>query len=255
MRATDPRPNQLHFARRGRNGWITIDNPPYNNLVHPVFGDREELIEFLNDPELKWVIIKGSGRHFCAGAAVGKLSELAQQPQALQQALDLGKELLTIISQAPIPVAALILGSCLGGGLEIALHCHFRFAGHNAMLGFPESDHGLMPGMGGTLLGRELLATGQLIDLILSGRLIRAEEAQEIGLVETIGPAKSIEEKLVGFLDRLTARHSAKLIRAVMTSIHNGRKLPIKEALREETRLFCQLAKDGIVLATTKERP
>lgn len=245
---------RLQFDKKGSTGWITLTNPPYNSLVHPVFADKKELVEFLNDPALKSVILRGAGKHFCSGAEVESLSKLAQDPRLLKEALNQGKELLDIISRATIPVAALIFGSCLGGGLELALCCHFRFAASNAMFGFPESDLGLMPGMGGTILARELISDNHLIDLLLSGRMIRAEEAMEMGLVDTVSSSKTIEEKLVDFLDMLTCRHSPKLIRSVMRSIDNGRRLSTQEALAEETKLFCDLAREsGLVDSSNKK--
>ena len=234
---------QLQFDKKGSIGWITLANPPYNNLTHPVFADKKDLLQFLNDPELTSIILCGAGKHFSGGAEIENLQKLAQDPQALRKALNQGKELLTVISHATVPVAALIFGSCLGGGLELALSCHFRFAAQNAMLGFPESAHGLMPGMGGTIFAQELIGHNHLIDLILTGRMMRAEEAMEIGLVDKVSPAKIIENELIQFLNSLTSEHSPKLIRSVMRSIHNGRRLPTQEALTEETKLFCELAK------------
>jgi len=237
---------QFQYDKMGTAGWITLSNPPYNSLIHPVFTDRKKLLDFLGDPELKYIILRGEGKHFCRGAEIENLAELKHDTQALQKAIEQGKELLGIISRATVPVAALIYGSCLGGGLELALSCHFRFAAQNAMFGFPESNHGLMPGMGGTLIDHEQIDSRYLIDLILSGRLFRAEEAQKIGLIDTIAPAKNIEEKLVHYLDNLTCRHTPKLIRSVMQSINNGKYLPMREALSEETQLFCQLARTAI---------
>lgn len=236
---------QLLFDTDGRLGTIILSNPPHNNLCHPVFCDKEELLDFLNNPTLTHVIIKGKGKHFCGGADLERLKELAAEPDKLREALDQGKELLQIISHAPVPVAALIRGSCLGGGLELALSCHFRFASHNAMLGFPESEYGLMPGLGGTVLSVDLLTRYNLIDLLLSGRMIRGEEALEIGLVDAVCPPKEVEEQLSVFLQRLTERHTPKLIRSVMQSIHNGNQLPTKKALAEESRLFCELVRDS----------
>lgn len=236
---------QLKYNKDGAIGWLTISNPPYNSLSLPVFADKKELVDFINDPELKSIIVRGGGKHFCSGADVEKLHKLAQDPCALRNMLDQAKELLQILSYAPVPIAALIFGSCLGGGLEIALCCHFRFAAQNAMFGFPESDHGLIPGQGGTISSLELTTKNHLIDLILSGRLIRAEEALQMGLVDKIDTNRRVEEELINFLDRLTCRHSPKLIRSVIRSINNGRRLPIKEALKEESRLFCELAKES----------
>jgi enoyl-CoA hydratase len=235
---------RFHYHKTGSTGRITLVNPPTNALVRPDFADKEELLAFFEDPELKAVILQGQGRHFCSGADPAGLAEGLRDNRSLREALDKAKELLQIISFAPVPVAALISGSCLGGGLEIALACHFRFASKTAMFGFPECGHSLMPGIGGTVASGHLMARRQLIDLILSGRMIGAEEAQQIGLVDFIGAGKTIEQEALRFLDSLTAGHSPKLIRTVMRSIHNGRRLPPTEALAEETRLFCELARD-----------
>ncbi len=236
---------QILFDIYERLGTITLSNPPHNNLSHPVFCDKEELLDFLSNPALTHVILRGDGKHFCGGADMECLKELATEPKTLKQALDQGKELLQALSNAPVPVAALIRGSCLGGGLELALSCHFRFASKNAMLGFPESGHGLMPGMGGTILSGKNLTRYNLIDLLLSGRMIRGEEALEMGLVDTVYPSKEVEERLLVFLQGLTERHTPKLIRSVMQSIHNGSQLPTEKALAEESRLFCELVRES----------
>lgn len=236
---------QLQYKKTGATGRITLFNPPYNSLIHPVFADKNELVEFLNDRELKSIIIQGAGKHFCSGAEIENLAELARDPAALQTALDCGKELLTAISESTIPVAALISGSCLGGGLELALCCHFRFAAQNAMLGFPESDYGLMPGMGGTVLALEAINRRNLIELLLSGKMVRAEEALEMGMVDQISSPRTIEDDVIAFLDRLTSRHPPELIRSVMRSINNGRQMPRQKALEEETKIFCQLARSN----------
>jgi enoyl-CoA hydratase len=243
---------QFHYHTTGSIGRITMVNPPTNALVHPVFADQEELRFFLNDRELKAVILRGEGRHFCSGADPESFADSFRDAQTLQDALQSAKELLQLISFAPIPVAAMISGSCLGGGLEIALACHFRFAAKTAMFGFPECGHALMPGMGGTLASRQLLPR-HLIDLILSGRMIGATEALQIGLVDFVSPAKKIEEEAIRFLEALTANHPPKLIRAVMRSIHNGRRMSMEEALAEETRLFCELAQDAVAMESEQK--
>ena len=235
---------RFHYHKSGSTGWITMVNPPTNALVDPAFADTEELYSFFEDRDLKAVILHGEGRHFCSGADPKNFIYSFRDTETLQKSLNKAKELLQIISFAPVPVAAVISGSCLGGGLEIALACHFRFAAKTAMFGFPECSHSLMPGIGGTLPSRQLISSRHLIDLVLSGRMIGAEEARQMGLVDFIGAGKIVEKEALRFLDSLTTSHPPKLIRAVMCSIHNGRRLPIKEALAEETRLFCELARD-----------
>jgi enoyl-CoA hydratase len=243
---------RFYYHKTGSTGQITMVNPPTNALVHPVFAEKEELRSFLDDRELKAVILRGEGRHFCSGADPDNFADSFRDAQTLQDALQSAKELLQLISFAPIPVAAVISGSCLGGGLEIALACHFRFAAKTAMFGFPECGHALMPGMGGTLASRQLIPR-HLIDLILSGRMIGAAEALQIGLVDFVSPAKKIEEEAMRFLESLTASHPPKLIRAVMRSIHNGRRMPMEEALAEETRLFCELAQDVVAMESEQK--
>lgn len=232
------------YGRQGALGWITIENPPFNALPHPIFADRTELSGFLKEPDLKAVILRGQGSHFCSGADPDGFHELFSNCKKLAQALDKGKELIRLLSFAPVPVVALIQGSCFGGGLELALGCHFRFSSKNAMFGFPECDHGLMPGLGGTLYTRDLLVDRHRVELILSGKIIRAEEALQIGLVDHVGPSMQIEEKTVQFIDKLTSKHSPQIVHAIMHSIHNGRRLPVRQALLEETRLFCRLARE-----------
>jgi enoyl-CoA hydratase len=244
---------RFHYHTTGSIGRITMVNPPTNALVHPVFAEKEELRSFLEDCELKAVILRGEGRHFCSGADPESFAGSFRDAQTLQEALHRAKELLQLISFASIPVAAVISGSCLGGGLEIALACHFRFAAKTAMFGFPECSHALMPGMGGTLISRQLISNRHLINLILSGRMIGAAEALQIGLIDFVSPAKKIEEEAMRFLESLTASHPPKLIRAVMRSIHNGRRMPMEEALAEETRLFCELARDVVTMESEQK--
>lgn len=233
---------QFHYDKSGCLGRITLVNPPYGAIQHPVFADILELKEFFADPGLKAVTVKGKGRHFCSGADPDSFKELFGDTEALAGALAQGRVLLDALCQAPLPVMAIICGSCLGGGLELALACHFRFAASSSMLGFPECVHGLMPGMGGTIVTQRLVGRGQLMELILNGRMIGAEEALNLGLVDHVTSVKTVEEEALRFLDALTAKHSTTLIRTVMQSINNGFTMKTEDALVEETRLFCQLA-------------
>lgn len=235
---------QLSFEIKDNLGWIFLDNPPYNSLSQPVFADKNLLTEFLSDPKLKGIIVRGKGRHFSNGADPDSFAELFANPTELEDKLNQAKKLLRIISSATLPTVAVITGSCLGAGLEIALSCHFRFAAKSAMLGFPETGHRLLPGLGGSVSGGKVISQNHLIDLILTGRMIRAEEGLGMGIVDTVGPAKEIEAMAIRYLASLTANHSIELIRTVMQSIQNSRNLPEREALIEESKLFCKLTQN-----------
>lgn len=235
---------QLRFEIQDNLGWIILDNPPHNSLKHPVFADKDHLRSFLKKSEIKGVIVRGSGRHFSSGADPETFPQLLSSPDTFEGLLNEAKELLSIISLSTVPTVAVICGSCLGAGLEIALSCHFRFAAESAMLGFPETSHSLLPGLGGSVTSGKILAKNHMIDLILSGRMIRADEAKEIGLVDNIGAKKEVEKMAIQYLQMLTENHSPELIRAVMQSIHNSSQMSEPEALAAESKLFCKLAQN-----------
>jgi enoyl-CoA hydratase len=225
-------------------GHIVLSNPPYNYLPEPEFENPATLREFLSREELKGIVVSGQGKHFCAGASMEHLAEMAKNPSALKQAIEKGKQLLDIIRYATIPVVAAIRGSCLGGGLEIALACHFRFAAKSAMFGFPESQQHIMPGLGGTIFPQEIVPRRHLIELAVSGKMIGAKEALDIGIIDRCCESRDIEDEAQKFCSRLTDGRPPALVRSIMTSIHNARTLPLKEALRRETELFCACAKN-----------
>lgn len=232
----------IQYATNQNIGLITLDQTPYNQLESPLFADPEELREFLAQPHLKGIIIQGRGRHFSAGADRQVLAKQLREPHLLGEKINQGKALLRMIHEAELPIVAVIKGSCLGAGLEIALACHFRFAAPSAMLGFPETDLQLMPGFGGTFFGSTVSERRILIDLMLSAKLISAEEALQIGLIDRIYPAKTLLNEARRYLNRLTEKRPAHLIRAVMQAIHNSGRMSMEEALQSETALFIHVA-------------
>ncbi|MFH1131298.1 MAG: enoyl-CoA hydratase/isomerase family protein [Pseudomonadota bacterium] len=237
---------KLIYAKDKNIGWITLSNPPSNALVHPAFEDLRTLKLFCADPDLLGIIIKGDGRHFCSGADLESLEALKKDPEIFAQALAQGKKLLEAVTFSTIPVVAMIHGSCLGAGLEIALSCHFRIASENAILGFPESSLGLMPGFGGTVLIQEPSMRKTAIDLIVSGRMVTGPEAFLLGIVDRTAPTFDLQEIAQSFLNSMVAKHPPRVIRAIMESIHNARRLSQKEALKREASLFLDLVKQSL---------
>jgi enoyl-CoA hydratase/carnithine racemase len=225
-------------------GLIILNNPPYNKLTQPDFIDEQELVAFLDDKDLRAIICKGAGSHFCAGADIDLLKQqISEDPLRFKNRINQGKKILDMIRYAPVPVCAVIRGSCLGAGFELALACHFRFSTPHAMFGFPESEHGFMPGFGGTLIPSSDIPRNVLMDLVISGRMIRGEEALEKNVVREIAPSSELDSKACSFLASLISDKSSKIIRSIMSSINNAGKLTRKEALLEETTLFIELAK------------
>jgi enoyl-CoA hydratase/carnithine racemase len=225
-------------------GTLVLSNPPHNAFDRPSFAERSELEQILNHPGQKALILRGEGRHFSHGADPGKLREQLRDP-GFQQEMDRGKELLALVADAPVPTLALVRGGCLGAGLEIALCCHFRFAASSALFGFPEVELGLVPGFGGPLFLDGVTARRTAVDLLLSGRMIGAAEANALGIVDRVCAAPALEQDARDFLRGLVGKRTVSQVRAVMESIRNAQRLPLADALRRETELFLQVARGG----------
>ena len=223
-------------------GTLVLSNPPHNTFDQPLFAERSEVERILDHPGQKALILLGEGRHFSHGADPEKLREQLRAP-AFQNELDRGKELLTLLAGAPLPVLALVRGGCLGAGLEIALCCHFRFAASSALFGFPEVELGLIPGFGGPLFLDGVAARRTAVDLLLSGRMIGAAEAHDLGIVDRVCPGSALERDARDYLLGLVGKRTVSQVRAVMESLNNARRLPLAEALRRETELFMGVAR------------
>ncbi len=232
----------INYEIDGHIGIVTLSNPPYNTLTDPAFEDPARLRSFLDTPSLKAILLRGEGRHFCAGADLEHIRMQAADSEAFARKLNTGKGLLERIACAPLPVAAAIRGSCLGAGLEIALACHFRVAATSALLGFPESGHLLIPGFGGTV-ATDSVSRNELVRLILSGEMMRGDEARGRGLVDRCCTVSRLEEITRELLDSMVARRPGRVIRAAMESVANGRRMSRHDALLRETDLFCSLAR------------
>jgi len=224
-------------------GILIVKNPPQNYLTEPEFIPVTELKEWIEGNYLKALIISGSGRHFSAGANLDSIYTLAAGGEQMEVTMDKGKELLAFLQDLDIPVVAAISGVCFGGGLEIALACHIRICSENALFAFPETNHGLMPGLGGTLRLRERISLQESLKMILGGDIINAEEALLLNVVDTIVKNEEPLPYTLHFLRRITEGRPLKIINYVMRSLKNAKRLPPEETLREETRMFCDLAR------------
>jgi 3-hydroxyacyl-CoA dehydrogenase len=167
------------FTKQGHIGVATIDNPPVNALSHAV---RSGLLEALHqaeaDPEVKAMIIACAGRTFIAGADIREFGAPMKAPH-------LG-EVVPQLEQAKKPLIAAIHGTALGGGLEVALACHFRVAVPSARLGLPEVKLGILPGAGGTQRLPRLIGVEAALSMITEGNDIPASKAKSIGLIDAI---------------------------------------------------------------------
>lgn len=141
-----------------------------------------------NDAETSAIVLYGRGR-FCGGADIRDFDGAPKRLNAI-------RTLLAMIEASQKPVVAAIEGICLGGGLELALACHYRVATEGARLGFPEITLGLLPGAGGTQRAPRLIGAMAALDLMLTGRQIDASEASELGLIDQVAESDALAASL-----------------------------------------------------------
>lgn len=237
----------VHFEILGNTGIITLSNPPGNELLQPDFISVAQLTEWAQIPWVNGLIITGAGRNFSSGARLDDVFSMASDKEFLIQKMDAGKEVLNALENLDIPVIALINGICFGGGLEIALACHIRVCSENALFAFPEINHQLMPGLGGSIRLRDIIGESQALGVLLSGDTLNAEEALQMKLVDHCRPKSEVLAFATGLMAKMVEEKPKKVVQSVVRSWHNSRNLSYSEALKEETRLFYELAKDELL--------
>lgn len=206
---------------------ITIDRPNKLNALNKAtiqeLHDAFEMLE--NCKEIKVIVLTGSGdKAFAAGADISEFAHFSSE-EGTKLAVK-GQELLfNFVENLSKPVIAAINGFALGGGLELAMACHFRIASHNAKMGLPEVSLGLIPGYGGTQRLPQLIGKGRAMELIVSASMIDAEKALEYGLVNHF----TAQEELLPFCEKIADRISNNspvaigyAIKAVNTGFKNG---------------------------------
>jgi 3-hydroxyacyl-CoA dehydrogenase len=191
----------VRYERRDGVGIIAVDNPPVNALSRAVRqGLVDALMQGLGDAEAKALIVIGAGRTFIAGADIKEFGKPLEPPD-----LNL---VISGLETASKPTIAAIHGTALGGGLEMALGCHYRVAVAAAQVGLPEVKLGLLPGAGGTQRLPRLVGVKPALDMITTGDFVRAAKARELGIIDEIVEGELLEGALrfaLGVAQRPTA--------------------------------------------------
>jgi enoyl-CoA hydratase/carnithine racemase len=214
---------------------VQLDRPPVNALHSGMWRELRMVATALaQDTTVRAVVLWGGERMFAAGADIKAMAgETYQTFSAVAAGL---QEAVRAIAQLPQVVIAAITGYALGGGCELALAADFRFAAHDAKLGQPEILLGIIPGAGGTQRLSRLIGVQKAKDLVYSGRMVDADEALSIGLVDAVvGPAEVYDRAVE------QARRYARgpfALRLAKQAIDQGSELDLDAALRVETSLF-----------------
>ncbi len=232
----------LKLETRGAVTVLTVNRPDVLNALN-----RETLAEieaaarrFVDDPAPGALIVTGAGeKSFISGADINELAVL--DPRGAEDISRFGQRVLDVLAGSPKPVIAAINGYAFGGGCELALACHMRLASENAVLGLPEVSLGIIPGYGGTQRLPRLVGTGRALELILSGRRIRADEAERIGLVNRVLPL----DQLLPEAEKLALailKNGPLAVAAALEAVQRGLQMPLDDGLRLESGRFGILA-------------
>lgn len=224
--------------KKDRIGRVVINRPAKLNALN--VATVLELIEAFtimkNDPEVGVVVLTGAGeKSFAAGADIAELLEL--DPLAGKEFAARGQGLTLLMERLGKPVIGAINGFALGGGCELAMACTLRIAVDRARLGQPEINLGTIPGYGGTQRLARLLPRGVAMELVLTGRVLTAQEALALGLVNKVVPATDLESA-VDELARILIAKPPFALRACIEATQNGSEVPLEDGLRLEEALF-----------------
>jgi enoyl-CoA hydratase len=240
---------------------IEFNDPPANTYTYEMMRDLDDaILEARLDEEVHVVVIRGAGdKFFCAGANIKMLNSATSQFRYFFS-LHGNETLMRLENTAKLVIAA-INGHAVGGGLEIALACDIRIAKRGpGMLGLPEINLGLLPGMGGTQRLPRVIGKGKAMELLTTGRTISVDEAQQIGLVNHVFEEENFFEKVMEYARQFVAPAKAsKAVGLIKRAVQTGLELPQAEALALERELLQQLfesedAEEGLK-AYSQKRP
>ncbi len=223
-------------ARRGNVGLITLNRPKvFNALCDELTRALTAAIDELEaDEAIGAMVLTGNEKAFAAGADIREMRSRSFVDVYLSDFITSSWER---IARCRKPIIAAVAGYALGGGCELALMCDFILAAETARFGQPEITIGILPGAGATQRLPRMVGKSKAMDLILTGRMIDAEEAERMGLVSRVVPAEKLLEEAIG-----AAQHIAALSRpAVLLAkecVNRAFETSLSEGIRFERRMF-----------------
>lgn len=237
---------------------IRLSRPPMNALNAQVQELLRSAARTVSDDEqVRAVVIYGGEKVFAAGADIKEMADMSYVAMSaraaqLSSAFD-------AIARIPKPVVAAITGYALGGGCELALACDWRVVAEDAKLGQPEIKLGVIPGAGGTQRLARLVGPARAKDIILTGRMVDAAEAQRIGLADRVVPADQVYATALDLV-RPFVGGPAQAVRAAKLAIDGGLEMDLASGLAWESQLFASLfatddRTEGMAAFVAKRKP
>jgi len=242
---------------RGAVGLVTLNRPKALNALNSqlIAELNRALADFETDDAVGCIVITGSDKAFAAGADVKEMADQTYVEAYLGKFLTGWQGL----AEARKPVIAAVAGFCLGGGCELAMMCDFIIAADTAKFGQPEITLGIMPGAGGTQRMAKFIGKAKAMDMILTGRMMEAAEAERCGLVaRVVTPEKLLDEALEA-AGRIAA-YSRPITMMAKETVNRAFETGLSEGIRFERRLFLSMfatedQKEGMRAFIDKRKP
>ena len=243
---------------RGRVGLITLNRPKALNALNDALMNElgEALAAFDADEAIGAIVITGSDKAFAAGADIAAMKDLGYRDVYMGQYITRNWERMKSVRK---PVIAAVAGYALGGGCELAMMCDIIFAAESARFGQPEIKLGIIPGAGGTQRLPRAVGKAKAMDLVLTGRMMDAAEAERAGLVSRVVPAERLMDEALAAAAQI-AEFSLPSVMMAKESINRAYEAPLAEGILFERRAFHALfatedQKEGMAAFVEKRKP
>ena len=223
-------------GRRGSAGMIRLNRPKaLNALCADLVRELGLALDaFEADGTIGCIILTGSEKAFAAGADIKEMKEKSYQDVFLQDFITVGWEK---VSQVRKPIVAAVAGYALGGGCEMAMMCDFIIAADNARFGQPEITLGTIPGAGGTQRLPRFVGKSKAMDMVLTGRMMDAAEAERCGLVSRVVPLAQLMEEVIATAEKIAAM-SLPATMVAKEAVNRAFETTLAEGVRFERRTF-----------------
>ncbi len=228
----------LIFEKKENYAIVILNRPDKLNALNTkLFNELNDVVEKVElDRDIRALILTGTGeKAFAAGADIKELHESDDRSGKLFS--EHGSKVMARLEQLRIPVIAAVNGFALGGGCELAMSCHIRFASEKAKMGQPEVNLGIIPGYGGTQRLPRLVGMPKAIELIISGDMVDAQEAKNIGLVNQVFQHDELMPKTIEFVQKVLTKGPLSVSAAIETIQASG-SLSLYEGLAFESKVF-----------------
>lgn len=249
----------IKYQKKDKYAIITLNRPDkLNALNKQMFDDLDSAITNIElDREIHALIITGEGKAFAAGADIKELHE--SDERSGKHFSEYGSKVMAKLEAMTIPVIAAVNGFALGGGCELTLSCHIRYASEHAKFGQPEVNLGILPGYGGTQRLTRILGVSRSMEMNLTGDMIDAKKAKEVGLVNDVYSAEDLIPEVIKTVEKILSK-GLPAVHAVVESVMASTKMSLKEGLEFESRKFGEICgtedfKEGTLAFIEKRKP